>query len=77
MKNKYYFCVFCVSENGQQFVFKIKSQNQNKKFATSFARSLLSDFRNVFIVHCEGSLVVLRSLVRGRLFASPKVVSVF
>jgi hypothetical protein len=74
---KYYHSLLCVSENGQQFIYKIKPQNKNKAFVSALARSLLPSFRNVFIVHCEISLLVLRSLARGRLVSPPKVISVF
>jgi hypothetical protein len=74
---KYYHSVFCVSSSGQQFVYKIKPKNQHKSFASSFARSLLPKFQVVFIVHCEISLLLLRSLARGAVVSPPKVISVF
>ena len=77
MKNQYYHSLLCVAASGQQVVYKIKPKNKNKEFATALARSLLPHFRSVFIVHCEISLLVLQSMVRGRLVAPPKVISVF
>jgi hypothetical protein len=77
MKNQYYHSLLCVAAGGGQVVYKIKPQNKNKAFATALARSLLPHFCNVFIVHCEISLLVLQSMVRGRLVAPPKVISVF
>lgn len=74
---KYYHSLFCVSSSGQQFVFKIKPQNKNKSFVVALARSLLPEFRAVFVVHSEVALASLRSMVRGHLVAAPKVISVF
>jgi hypothetical protein len=74
---KYYFALLCVSENGQQIVYKIKPQKQNKNFVSALARSLLPKFRAVFIVHSEIALVHLRSTVRGNIISAPKVISVF
>jgi hypothetical protein len=74
---KYYHSLLCVSEIGQQFVYKIKPQKQNKNFVSALARSLLPKFRAVFIVHSEIALAHLRSTVRGNIISAPKVISVF
>jgi hypothetical protein len=74
---KYYNSLLCVSKNGQQVVYKIKPKNKNKVFVSALARSLRSSFVCVFVVHSASSLSLLRSLVRGRVLVSSKVVSVF
>ena len=74
---EYYNSLLCVSSSGQQVVYKIKPKNKNKVFVSALASSLRSSFACVFVVHSAGSLSLLRSLVRGRVLASPKVVSVF
>lgn len=77
MKNQYYHSLLCVSVGGGQVVFKIKPQNKNKVFVSALARFLLSHFVGVFVVHSEGSLVAMKSLVRGCFSGSSKVISVF
>ena len=56
---KYYHSLLCVSGNGQQFIYKIKPQKQNKIFVSAFSKSLLPKFRVVFIVHSEIALATL------------------